>query len=133
MKSNSSESRSGLRCRPAVTAAATLARSAKVHLVAGARVAAVDRERGEHLAERLAQFPAGVVALAAVPLADVGELRGQPLDLGGQVLGHDLELGVVADVGEAGVLAGEAGIAVEQGSCSPAGSTKSWLTRLRKP
>ena len=82
MKSNSSASRSGRRCRAAVTAAATLARSAKRDLVAWARVAAVDRERREHLAQRVAQLPAGVVALAAVPLADVGEQRGQPLDLG---------------------------------------------------
>ncbi len=64
----------------------------------GADVGAVDGEGGDHLAQRVAQLAAGVVAVAPVPFADLGQQGGEPLHLGGELLAHDLQLGGVRDV-----------------------------------
>ena len=81
----------------------------------GARVRAVHAEGGDHLAQRVAQLAAGVVALTAVALADVGQQPGQALDLGGQLLAHDLVLGRVHDLAIALLQPGEARVARAQG------------------
>ena len=98
MKSSSSASMSGRRS-PARGHGAGHVRPVRGRdRVAGADVGAVHREGGDHLAQRVPQLAAGVVAVAAVTLADVGQQAGQALHLGGQLLAHDLELGGVHDL-----------------------------------
>ena len=75
----------------------------------GADVAAVHAEGRDHLAQHLAQLPVGVIPLAAVTLANVGQQAGEALHLGRQVLAHDLQLGRVRHVRVGLVLSGEPG------------------------
>ena len=69
------------------------------HRMPGPHIGAVDREGGQHLAQPVAQLPPGVVPVPAVALGDRRQQVGQPVDLGGQLLAHDLELGLADEVG----------------------------------
>lgn len=78
---------------------------------AGIGVTAVDAEGGDQFRERVPQFPAGMVALAPVPLAQVGKQAREALELGGQFLPHDLQLCLMRHLAEVRLLTGEAGVA----------------------
>ncbi len=58
----------------------------------------------------------GVIALAPVTLADLHEQAGEALHLGGEIAAHDLDLGLMNDVGVAGRQPGEAHVAGQQGT-----------------
>src|SRR5262249_28543540 len=80
----------------------------------GAHVRPIGVERYERLGERLAQLAPGVVAVAPMPLADVDERGGHPLEVGGERGAQYLVTALARDVvpgcrvtGEAGVQVGE--------------------------
>ena len=54
-----------------------------------AHVGPVDREARDHLAQRLVQLVARVVAVVAVALADLDEQRGQAVDVAAQHVAED--------------------------------------------
>ena len=114
-KSNSSPSRSDRRPRASLAASSTWATSSGDGPAApGHDVGAVDGEGGDQLPDRLVQLMSGVVAVAAVPLADFDGQVGQPVDLRREHLGHHEVLLLVDDLVPVDRLAGEGGVGLAQ-------------------